>query len=140
MPFNISDVEFIKPDQRVYDTLLEIKKQGEKRKKEIGLFILDENNHTIARDTKTRTLKCKFKHGGMNFKLIKILVDTEDFRQTRHLTEDIKSKSNKALRKKVGEINKKIRDDLKLDKDFEFINGESGAGYKINPDIKIKVI
>jgi hypothetical protein len=76
----------------------------------------------------------------MNFKLVKILVDTEDFRQTRHLKEYVKSKSNEALRKKVGEINAKIRNDLRLEKDFVFIFNQPSAGYKINPGIKIKVI
>jgi hypothetical protein len=76
----------------------------------------------------------------MNFELVKILIDRDGFRQTRHIKDDIKSKSNEAVRKKVGEINEKIKDGLRLDKDFKFIIGEPGAGYKINPEIKIRVI
>lgn len=128
------------PQYDILEELRQIKEQGEKRKKEIGLFIFNIKEKTIERDTETRFFKYKFIEKGMNFDLVKILIDIEGFRQTRHLKDDIKSKSNEAVRKKVGEINEKIKDGLRLDKDFKFIIGEPGAGYKINPEIKIRVI
>lgn len=128
------------PQYDILDELRQIKEQGEKRKKEVGIFIFDEKNKTLTRDTETRTFEYKFTEKGMNFELVKILVDRDGFRQTRHLKEDIKSKSNEAVRKKVGEINDKVKNGLRLEDDFKFIVGEPGAGYKINSDIKIKVI
>lgn len=137
---DVNEIEFIRPDQRVYDTLLEIKQQGETRKKEVGVFIFNAIDKTIIRDTDTRTFEYKFLNKGMNFKLVKILIDKETYHQTRHLKKEIGSKSDDAIRKKVGEINEKIRDSLRMDDDFKFIIGESGSGYKINPNIKIRVI
>jgi hypothetical protein len=139
--FDMPKIKYVRPiEHDVLEVLHEIKDQGAKRKKEVDLFIFNIKEKTLERDTETRSFKYKFIEKGMNFKLIKILIDKEGFRQTRHLKEDLKSKSNEAVRKKVGEINEKIKKGLRLEKDFKFITGEPGAGYKINPDIKIRVI
>lgn len=140
IPFDVSEVEFINHDQKIYDTLLEIKQQGETRKKEPGIFIFNIKEKTILRDIDTRTFEYKFLEKGMNFELVNILINKEGFKQTRHLKEDIGSKSNEAVRKKIGEINEKITKALRLDANVKFIVGEPGAGYKINPNLKIKVI
>lgn len=139
--FDVSKIEYVRPPQyEMLEVLHEIKNQNGKRKKEVGLFIFNIKEKTIERDTDTRSFKYKFIEKGMNFKLVKILIDNDGFRQTRHLKDDIGSKSNEALRKKVGEINEKIRNSLRLEEKFKFIVGEPPAGYKINSDIKITVI
>lgn len=139
--YTLPPMEYMrKPEYEMIDILYEIKDQGAQRKKEVGLFIFNVKEKTIERDTDTRSFKYKFIDKGMNFKLVKNLVDKEGFRQTRHIKTDLGSKSNEAVRKKIGEINKKIKDGLRLENGFKFIIGESGAGYKINPELKIKVI
>lgn len=139
--FNVTEIKYVRPPEyEIIEVLHEIKVQNAQRKKEIGIFIFNTKERTIERDTDTRSFKYKFLDKGMNFELVKILIDRNGFRQTRHLREGIKSKSNEAVRKKVGEINEKIKETLRLEKDFKFITGEPGAGYKINSDIKIKII
>jgi hypothetical protein len=122
--------------------LHEIKEQGATRKKEIEVFIFNTNDKTLEYSTKTRSFTYRFKELGMNYKLVKKLIDIEGFRQTRFLREDIGSKSNESVRKKIGELNEKIRNEFKLAKSFSLITSDPGAsaGYRINPEIKIQVI
>ncbi len=129
-------------NHEIISVLHEIKEQGATKKKEIEVFIFNTNDKTLEYSTKTRSFTYRFKELGMNYKLVKKLIDTEGFRQTRFLREDIKSKSNEAVRKKVGEINEKVRSELKLPKTFSLITSDPGAsaGYRINPEIKIQVV
>lgn len=126
----------------IISVLHDIKDQGVVKKKEIEVFVFNTNDKTLEYSTKTRSFIYRFKELGMNYKLVEKLMCSEGFRQTRFLREDIKSKSNEAVRKKVGEINEKIRSEFKLGKSFSLITSDPGssAGYRINPDIKIQVI
>lgn len=140
---NMPEISYMRPvEHDILETLRVIKYQSSTKKKEVGTFILNTNNKSLEYSTKTRLFTYKFSELGMNYKLVKKLVDTEDFRQTRFLREDINSKSNESVRKKVGEINQGVRSQFKLGKSFSLIISDPGssAGYRINPDIKIQVI
>ena len=130
------------PSYEIVSILNEIKDQNTVKKKEVGIFIFNTNDKSLEYSTKTRSFTNKFSEMGMIYKLVKKLIDTEGFRQTRFLREDIGSKSNESVRKKIGEFNEKIRNEFKLDKDFYLITSDPGAsvGYRINPKIKIQVI
>lgn len=129
-------------NHEIIGVLHDIKEQGVVKKNEIEVFVFNTNDKTLEYSTKTRSFIYRFKELGMNYKLVEKLMCSEGFRQTRFLREDIKSKSNEAVRKKVGEINEKIRSEFKLSKSFSLITSDPGssAGYRINPDIKIQVI
>lgn len=109
------------------------------QKKEVGILVFNVKEKSLIRDTETRRYVYKFSERGMNFKLVKKLIECDRFRQTRNLKDDIGSKTEDSVRKKVGEINEKISTQLRKN-DLNFIIGESGAGYRINPNIKIHVI
>lgn len=130
------------PTEEILNVLHQIKDQNSSKKKEIGTFVFNISNKTLEYSTKTRSFTYRFKEQGMNYKLIEKLIYCEGFRQTRFLRDDIKSKSNEAVRKKVGEINEKIRNEFKLGKSFSLITSDPGAsaGYRINPEIKIQII
>lgn len=121
------------------DELKQLNEHLSPRKKQKTDLLLNMKNKTLTRDTDNKSFTFKFSERGMNFKLVKMLVDHEGFKQTRHIRKELQSKSNEAVRKKVLKINNEIAEKLR-DKKLKLIIGESGAGYQINPDLKIYVV
>ena len=140
-------IENIKPtslyqleEQR--NTVDELRKLNEylaPRNKKKSVIFFNEESKTFIRDTESVSYVCKFSETGMNFKLITTLLDHDGFRQTRNLKKAIGSKTDEAVRKKVQKINEEFANKLRKSS-LKLIVGESGAGYKINPGIKIQFL
>ena len=135
-----SPESYILEEQRnMVDELRTLNEYLAPRNKKKSVIFFDEDNKTFIRDTDSVSYRCKFSEKGMNFKLIMALLDHDGFRQTRHLQKDIGSKTDEAVRKKVQKINEEFAKKLKK-ADLKLVVGESGAGYRINPELKIQFL
>lgn len=107
-----------------------IKKKSKKTSKQKTIFISLQDQE-IYKKPRTRY---RYSILRQRYKIIKAM--ERKYTPTKELAEIVESVSADSIRNAIQKINRRFKNKLKIKKPL--IKGKSGAGYRLNPDLKIR--